>query len=236
MERVLPQHVAFIMDGNGRWANRRGLARIEGHRRGLRRVKDILQFALDTGIKYLTFYAFSTENWKRPQDEVLFLMEACERFISDELASLVKNDIRLKYLGRIAELPLSLQQTIERACELTKNNKKLCVQLAFNYGSRAEIVDGVRSIAESVARGEIRPADIDEAMISRHLYTSGVPDPDLLVRTSGEMRLSNFLLWQACYTELYVTDKFWPDFDRREFLRALNVFRRRSRRFGGLHG
>ncbi|HQP91477.1 MAG TPA: isoprenyl transferase [Candidatus Omnitrophota bacterium] len=231
---MVPKHVAFIMDGNGRWAKRRGLARIEGHRRGLKRIREALTFALDSGIKYLTFYAFSTENWKRPKEEVDFLMKACEKFIGDELAGLIKNNVRFRHIGRLAELPGSLCSQIERATELTKNNTRLCVQLAFNYGSRAEIIDAVKALSTKVKEGVLNIGDIDEKVISEALYTKDIPDPDLLIRTSGEMRVSNFLLWQLCYTEFYVIKKYWPDFDRREFLRAIKEFKKRSRRFGDI--
>ncbi len=235
-KELIPKHVAIIMDGNGRWARRHGLARIEGHRRGLARVKDAIKTALDLGISHLTFYAFSTENWKRPTNEVGFLMKACESFITEELPSLLKRDIALRHIGELDGLPESLQQTIARACELTKNNKKLTVMLAFNYGSRIEIIQAIRKISGEVSAGRVSAAEINEELVSSYLYTHGAPDPDLLIRTSGEMRISNFLLWQVCYAEFYVTQKFWPDFDKRQFLKAIFEFQKRSRRFGGLHG
>lgn len=235
-KNIVPRHVAFIMDGNGRWAKRRGLARIEGHAKGLRRIKETIKTASDIGIKYLTFFAFSTENWKRPAHEVDFLMRACENFIKDELAGLVKGDIALRHIGKLQELPESLGRCIDRACELTKNNRKLTVALAFNYGSRQEIVEAAKKIASEVFTGAFSCDSIDEEMFSRYLYTTGIPDPDLLIRTSGEMRISNFLLWQLCYAEFYVTQKCWPDFDKRQFLKAISEFQKRSRRFGGLDG
>ncbi len=232
-ERV-PVHVAFIMDGNGRWAKRRGLARIEGHRKGLKRIKETISQAMDLGIKYLTFYAFSTENWKRPKEEVDFLMMACENFIAAELPGLIKSDISLKHIGRLHELPSALASQIENAVDLTKNNSKLCVQLAFNYGARTEILDAVKKIAHDIKSGKLQESLVDESLLSSYLYTKGVPDPDLLVRTSGEMRISNFLLWQLCYSEFYVTKKNWPDFDRYEFIVAIKEYQKRRRRFGGL--
>lgn len=230
----VPEHIAFIMDGNGRWAKRRGLARIEGHARGLNRIREVIKTAQDVGVKYLTFYAFSSENWKRPAAEVGFLMKACENFIRDELPGLIKGDISLRHIGRLDGLPPSLQQSITRACELTRNNRKLTIQLAFNYGSRQEIVEAVRKISADVTAGVFTIDAIDEDMISRYLYTSGVPDPDLLIRTSGEMRISNFLLWQLSYAEFYCIERCWPDFDRRQFLKAVAEFQKRSRRFGGV--
>lgn len=234
-KKRVPQHIAFIMDGNGRWAKRRGLARIEGHVRGLNRVKEVIKAAQDAGVKYLTFYAFSSENWKRPAAEVDFLMKACENFIKDELPGLIKGDISLRHIGELDGLPESLQLSITRACELTKNNRKLVIQLAFNYGSRQEIVEAVRKIASDVGAGAFSPDAINEDLISSYLYTGGVPDPDLLVRTSGEMRVSNFLLWQLSYAEFYVIQRCWPDFDRRQFLKAIAEFQKRSRRFGGVN-
>lgn len=233
-KRPVPSHVAIIMDGNGRWAKRRGLARIEGHRRGMLRIKEVIQAAMESGIKYLTLYAFSTENWKRSKEEVDFLMKACEKFITDELPMLVKKDIALRHLGSSRDLPESLKHCIANACALTKGNKKLFLQLAFNYGSRAEIIDAVKKIAADVKAGRLAVDSIDEDVMSRSLTTAGIPDPDLWIRTSREMRLSNFLLWQLCYTELYVDEKCWPDFDRRRFLRALREYQKRSRRFGGV--
>ncbi len=230
-----PLHVAIIMDGNGRWAARRGLARSEGHRRGMATVRQIIKDALSLGIRYLTLYAFSSENWKRSEKEVAFLMRMCETILAEELPFMIHNDIRFLHTGRKEGLPESLRDTIVRVENLTKNNKKLCVILAFNYGSRREIVDAVRHIAADAAAGRLRPEDIDEKVIADALYTPGVPDPDLLIRTSGEMLLSNFLLWQMCYTELYVTKTFWPDFRKKDFEHAIKEFQKRQRRFGGVH-
>jgi len=230
-----PLHVAIIMDGNGRWATRRGLPRSEGHRRGMTVVRQTIRAALDLGVGYLTLYAFSSENWKRSEKEVAFLMQMCEVMITEELPFLIKNDIRFRHIGRKEELPETLKSAIRRGEDLTKNNRALCVVLAFNYGGRQEMVDAVRRLAGDVKEGCLAPDDIDEKAVAASLYTAGIPDPDLLVRTSGEMRLSNFLLWQICYTELYVTKVFWPDFRKKDFERALKEFRKRARRFGGAH-
>jgi len=226
-------HIAIIMDGNGRWAKRRGLPRSEGHRQGLAKAKEILFAAQNAGIAYMTFYAFSSENWKRSKDEVAFLMSACESFLKKELSALVEKNFRFKHIGRLSELPVSLQDSIVRAEEATKNNTGLGVQLAFNYGARQEIIDAIKDVVGDVGAHKLNVADITEEMFSQYLYTKGVPDPDLLIRTSGEQRISNFLLWQSCYTEFYVTKKCWPDFSRREFLHAIRDYKKRSRRFGG---
>ncbi len=228
-------HVAIIMDGNGRWAARRGLARSEGHRRGMAVVRQTIKDALSLGIRYLTLYAFSSENWKRSETEVVFLMRMCETILAEELPFMINNDIRFLHAGRKEGLPGTLRDMIVRAEDLTKNNKKLWVILAFNYGGRQEIVDAVRHIVVDVVEGRRRAEDIDEKVIAGALYARGVPDPDLLIRTSGEMRLSNFLLWQICYTEFYATNILWPDFRKRDFERALREFQKRQRRFGGAH-
>lgn len=228
-------HVAIIMDGNGRWAARRGLARSEGHRRGMAVVRQTIKDALSLGIRYLTLYAFSSENWKRSETEVVFLMRMCETILAEELPFMINNDIRFLHAGRREGLPETLRDMIIRAEDLTKNNKKLWVILAFNYGGRQEIVDAVRHIVVDVVEDRRRAEDIDEKVIAGALYVRGVPDPDLLIRTSGEMRLSNFLLWQICYTEFYVTNVLWPDFRKRDFERALREFQKRQRRFGGVH-
>lgn len=229
-----PDHVAIIMDGNGRWAKRHGLPRSEGHRRGMDVIREIIEEGLRLHVGYLTFYAFSTQNWKRPDKEVAFLMRGCEEIILRELSFMVKNNIRFQHIGQRENLPQSLQDVIERAMNLTRNNTKMTVLLAFNYGGREEILRGIRSIARDVRQGQMDPEAIDEQTVSRRLYTADIPDPDLLIRTSGEMRLSNFLLWQLCYTELYVTKTLWPDFRRKDFQRALLSFGQRSRRFGGI--
>ena len=231
----IPTHIAIIMDGNGRWAKRRGLPRSEGHRKGLGVVRDIIKAAGELGVKVLTLYAFSSENWKRTVDEVDFLMKSCEAFLNKELPSMIKNNIRFKHIGKLEDLPTSLQNCIRNSIELTRNNHKLCIQLAFNYGARLEIIDVIKKIAEDVKKGKLSSADITESLVSHYLYTKDVPDPDLLIRTSGEMRVSNFLLWQICYSEIYVTKKCWPDFNKRELMRAIEDYQKRCRRFGGVN-
>jgi len=211
------------------------LPRVEGHRRGLEVIKEIITAAGELGVRFLSLYAFSTENWKRPKEEVDFLMAACESFINAELPEMQAHDVRLKHIGRLQELPGSLRECIRRAERETQNNQKLCVQFAFNYGSRQEIIDAVRQMAEEVLSGRLAVPAITEDLFSQYLYTKGAPDPDLLIRTSGEQRISNFLLWQVCYAEFYVTKKCWPDFNRRELLRAIEDYQKRSRRFGGVH-
>ncbi|MFH1691383.1 MAG: isoprenyl transferase [Candidatus Omnitrophota bacterium] len=229
----IPVHIAIIMDGNGRWAKRHGLARMMGHRQGLESVRKIIRAAQDLNVRFLTLYAFSSENWKRSSEEVEFLMRSCESFITEELPEMIKNDVRLIHIGLKKALLPSLCTCIQNAEELTKNNKKLCVQLAFNYGSRQEIIDAVRKIASDVVASKVSIGNIDENLLSSYLYTKFAPDPDLLIRTSGEMRISNFLLWQICYTEIYVTKKFWPEFNKKEFVRAIEDYQKRKRRFGG---
>ncbi len=235
MEKV-PQHIAIIMDGNGRWARRRGLPRTEGHRRGMKALRAIIKAAPEAGVKFLTLYAFSSENWKRPQTEVDFLMKMCEAMITMELPMLIKEDIRLRHIGRLEGLPESLQRCIRNAMDLTKNNRRLGLQLAFNYGGRLEILDAVRALAARVRDGALDPEAITEETFSDALYTRGIPDPDLLIRTSGELRVSNYLLWQIAYAEIFVTKKFWPDFNRRDLDLAIRSYQKRDRRFGGLDG
>ena len=228
-----PTHVAIIMDGNGRWADRHGLPKSEGHRRGFVAVRKTVEAATACGVKYLTLYAFSSENWRRPSSEVDFLMALCRDMLRGELKDLVKNNICLHHIGRAEGLPESVRQTIHNAVELTKNNHGLHLVLAFNYGARAEITDAVRAIARQAQQGIVQPEDIDEGMVAAHLATAGIPDPDLLIRTSGEERVSNFLLWQICYSEFYSTKTLWPDFHKKDFMKALDHYRRRRRRFGG---
>lgn len=228
----LPNHVAVIMDGNGRWAKRQGLQRIMGHRRGVDALKNLLRCCKDWGISALTAYAFSTENWGRPSEEVEFLMMLFERVLRRELAEMIEEDIRIRFVGNLAGLPQSLQAEIERSMAATKDNRSVQFTVATNYGGRQEILHACRAIATQVQEGKIDPEQVDEALFERHLYTTGLPEPDLLIRTSGEMRISNFLLWQMAYAEIYVTQTAWPDFDREEFHQALRVYQNRDRRFG----
>lgn len=230
----LPHHVAVIMDGNGRWAKGRGLPRIMGHKRGVDTLKSLLRCCDDWGIAALTAYAFSTENWGRPHEEVEFLMVLFERVLRQELAELMQENIRIRFVGNLTMLPPSLQDEIDRAMADTATNSGIQFTVATNYGGRQEIVQACRAIAHQVHQGQISPEDVDEAAFERHLYTQGLEDPDLLIRTSGEMRISNFLLWQLAYAEMYITDTLWPDFDRSEFHRALSSYQQRHRRFGKL--
>lgn len=228
----LPQHVAFIMDGNGRWAKQRGLPRMAGHRQGARVLKDLVRCCKDWGIPTLTVYAFSTENWQRPLKEVEFLMRLFERLLRKELAEMHEEGVRLRFLGDLSELPETLQTEIARACEATAQNQAVTFNVAVNYGSRLEITRACQALAQQVQQGLIQPEEINEAAISQQLYTANGSDPDLLIRTSGEQRLSNYLLWQMAYTELYFTDRLWPDFDRQAFREALLSYQQRDRRFG----
>ncbi|EKQ70907.1 Undecaprenyl pyrophosphate synthetase [Leptolyngbyaceae cyanobacterium JSC-12] len=228
----LPRHVAVIMDGNGRWAKRRGMPRFMGHRRGVDALKDLLRCCRDWGIEALTAYAFSTENWGRPSEEVEFLMTLFERVLRQELREMMEENVRIRFVGNLAALPRSLQIEIEKSMEQTAGNQGIQFTVATNYGGRQEILQACRAIAQQVQQGHLNPDEIDEALFERHLYTTGICDPDLLIRTSGEMRLSNFLLWQLAYGEIYVTDTLWPDFDRHEFHQALSAYQQRERRFG----
>jgi undecaprenyl diphosphate synthase len=229
---LLPKHVAVIMDGNGRWAKRQGLPRIMGHKRGVDALKDLLRCCKDWGIQALTAYAFSTENWKRPQEEVDFLMTLFQRVLRQELREMMQEDVQIQFVGNLAALPPSLQAEISRSMAETSHNQAVKFTVATNYGGRQEILQACRAIAHKVEQGVLKPDDIDEQVFERHLYTAGINDPDLLIRTSGEMRLSNFLLWQMAYGEIYITETLWPDFDRTEFHRALSAYQRRERRFG----
>ena len=232
--KALPRHVAVIMDGNGRWAKSRGLSRIEGHRRGADTVRQVIETAGELGIGYLTLYAFSSENWSRPQKEVDALMNFLSEFIKKETKRLKKNRVRFRTIGQIDRLPQKAQRDIERARAELYECDGLTLIVALSYGSRAEIVQATRAIAEKLHRGEIVSEDITEELVSAHLHTAEFPDPDLLIRTSGEMRISNFLLWQISYAELVITPTLWPDFDRPAFLDCLEEFARRDRRYGGL--
>ncbi|BAY22281.1 undecaprenyl pyrophosphate synthetase [Calothrix sp. NIES-2100] len=231
---LLPQHVAVIMDGNGRWAKRQGLPRIMGHKAGVDALKDLLRCCKDWGIQALTAYAFSTENWKRPQEEVDFLMTLFQRVLRQELREMVEENVQIQFVGNLNALPRSLQAEISRSMAETKDNRSIRFTIATNYGGRQEILQACRAIAQKVQQGLLQPDEIDEAVFERHLYTAGISDPDLLIRTSGEMRLSNFLLWQMAYGEIYITDTLWPDFDRVEFHRALSAYQQRERRFGSV--
>jgi len=230
----LPRHVAVIMDGNGRWANQRGLPRVEGHRRGELAVREVVECCGELGIEHLTLYTFSAENWRRSEDEVQALMRLIEFVARKEIHDLHRKGVRLRVLGRLHELPPSLQDELERDINLTRENTGLNLNLAINYGGRAEIVDAARRLAEEVRRGRLEPAEIDEEALARELYYPGLPDPDLLIRTGGEMRISNFLLWQVAYSELWVTPTLWPDFHRAELVEALRAFQNRERRFGAV--
>ncbi len=230
----LPRHVAIIMDGNGRWARRRGLPRMKGHEAGFQSARSIAECCVDWEIPALTFYAFSTENWKRPRREVNFLMSRLEKFCTDRRDEFADKGVALRIIGRRDELPESLQRELEETIECTRRGEKLTLVLALNYGSRQEIVRAVRTLARKAREGKLQPEDIDEELLGRHLDTAGLPEPDLLIRTGGEQRLSNFLLWQLWYAEIYWTETFWPDFGREEFLAALREYARRERRFGGL--
>lgn len=230
--RPLPQHVAIIMDGNGRWAMRRGLPRVAGHREGVKAARAVVRAAGALGLRYLTLYAFSTENWSRPEEEVATLMGLLEESITRELPALMEHNVRLRVIGRSAGLPPGLRGGIERVVEATRNNSGLTVVMAFNYGARDEILDAVRLLARRVAVGDLAPEAITEAHMAGALYTAGIPDPDLLIRTSGEMRVSNFLLWQIAYTELWVTPTLWPEFGPADLYRAVADFQGRVRRFG----
>ncbi|HEY9849532.1 MAG TPA: isoprenyl transferase [Leptolyngbyaceae cyanobacterium] len=228
----LPRHVAVIMDGNGRWAKRQGLPRIMGHRRGVDALKDLLRCARDWGIQALTAYAFSTENWGRPLEEVDFLMTLFERVLRQELREMMEENVQIRFVGNLNALPPSLLAEIERSMDETKHNSGIKFTVATNYGGRQEILQAARKIAIQVQQGLLQPEQVDEALFEKHLYTSGICDPDLLIRTSGEMRISNFLLWQMAYAEMYITETLWPDFDRAEFHRALCAYQKRDRRFG----
>jgi len=233
----LPEHIAIIMDGNGRWANRRSLPRVAGHKAGIGPVRSTVESCARLGVKVLTLYAFSIENWKRPRAEVETLWRLLRFYLRRELPELQKNDIRLEAIGRLEALPFQVRAELEAAVEATAGNRGLLVNLAINYGGRAELVDAVNSILDAARRrGELSGLRLDEELISANLYTSESPDPDLLIRTSGEMRISNFLLWQIAYAELYITDTLWPDFGRSDLLKAIRDFQKRDRRFGGLNG
>ncbi len=228
-----PHHVAIIMDGNGRWAEKKRKLHLEGHRQGAESVKAVIRAAGEAGIEYLTLYAFSTENWSRSKEEVNGLMELLEEFIDDNIETVIEKGIKLKIIGRIEKFPESLVKKLQIAMQKTAKNSKGTLILALNYGGRAEICDAAKNIAREAVAGNLNPEQIDETLFSRYLYEPEIPDPDLMIRTSGESRLSNFLLWQLSYSELYITPTLWPDFGRDEFFEALSEFNNRKRRYGG---
>jgi undecaprenyl diphosphate synthase len=229
---TIPTHVAIIMDGNGRWAKQRHLPRVEGHRNGVESVRAIVRAAGEAGVKYLTLYAFSVENWNRPKDEVDTLMQYLAKFLKNEIPELNKSNVRLDAIGQIYRLPEFVQEQLKKTKAALAKNNGLTLILALSYGGRTEIVEAIRGIAQKVKEGQLEPAEINEQLFSQHLYTRHYPDPDLLIRTSGEMRISNFLLWQISYAELVVTPTLWPDFRKGQFFEALEEYTRRHRRFG----
>ncbi|MBL9127074.1 MAG: isoprenyl transferase [Verrucomicrobiales bacterium] len=230
----LPRHVAIIMDGNGRWAKKRGLPRVEGHRQGAESVRTLVRAAGEVGLRYLSLYAFSVENWNRPKDEVDTLMKYLARYLKNEIGELDRNNVRLEAIGQIWRLPEFVQEQLRKTRAALAKNNGLTLILCLSYGGRTEIVDAVREIAAQAKAGCIDPAEINERTVAEHLYTRNWPDPDLLIRTSGELRISNFLLWQISYAEFVVTDTLWPEFRKPQFYAALEEYTRRHRRFGGL--
>ncbi|MCQ6557884.1 isoprenyl transferase [Paenibacillus mendelii] len=230
----IPKHIAIIMDGNGRWAKNRGLPRIAGHHTGMKAVKRITMAADRLGVKYLTLYAFSTENWKRPKAEVEFLMKLPQEFLSIELNELVEKNVQVRMMGHKEDLPSYTLEAVEEAIRQTANNTGLVLNFALNYGSRKEMIEAVKLIAESVRDGEMDPDQIGEQEFAEKLLSCGLPDPDLLIRTSGELRLSNFMLWQLAYSEMWFTDVYWPEFTEDHFHEAVREYQRRARRYGGL--
>ena len=229
---VPPQHIAFIMDGNGRWARKRLLPRMFGHRAGTKATKAMVEACDELGVKYLTVYAFSSENWARPLTEVDALMKLMIEMMRQEIDGMMKNNVRFKVLGNVSKLPESTRRELERGVELTKDNTGVQFNIAVSYGGREEIVDAARAIALKVKDGSLDPAALDEATFARHLYLPDVPDPELLIRTGGDLRVSNYLLWQIAYTEIYVTSTLWPDFDKKELIKAVEAYHNRQRRFG----
>jgi len=232
--KKIPKHIAIIMDGNGRWAKKKNLPRIFGHKEGAKSVRDITEACAEIGVSYLTLYAFSTENWKRPKNEINFLMNLLYDYLIKEEKTLIKNNIKLDTIGDISKLPENIQKRLNEVKNKTRNNKKMTLILALNYGSRYEITQAVKKIASAVKNGKIKISQINEALISKNLYTSEYPEPDLLIRTSGEQRISNFLLWQIAYAELYISKVLWPDFRRKELYKAIIEYSKRERRYGGL--
>jgi len=233
-DAIIPKHIGIIMDGNGRWAKSRGLARINGHKEGMLVLKSTVESCKNLGVDFLTVYAFSTENWKRPKIEVSFLLNLLKYYIKSELDYLKENKVALKFIGSrigLSKKIISMMEMIERE---TSAGSEMVFTIAFNYGGRMEITDSLKNIAILVKKGEINPKDIDEELISQHLYTALMPDPDLIIRTSGEFRTSNFLLWQSAYSEYYISDMLWPDFNENELFKAIKVYNSRNRRFGGV--
>jgi len=228
----LPKHIAIIMDGNGRWAKKRNLERIVGHQKGIESVREIVQFCREVGIKVLTLYAFSVENWRRPKKEIQALMNLLKKYLRIELDELQKNDIRLMTIGNINDLPPSVSKLLKEVMEKTKKCDGMILNLALSYGGRDEIIQAIQKLVKDIKSGNLKEEEITEVSFSRYLFTNGLPDPDLLIRTSGEKRLSNFLLWQMAYTEIYVTEILWPDFKRDDMIRALIDYQNRERRFG----
>lgn len=233
-ELKFPKHIAIIMDGNGRWARQRGLPRTAGHRAGMERIRDAVAFCLKHGISYLTLYAFSTENWKRPPEEVNFLMDLFESGIKDEVDKMAEQNVRVRFIGLKTNLRPSLLKLMEESEAKTENNQALVLNLAINYGGRAEIVSATKKIIQAVRCGELDADKLDEALFSQMLFTAGQPDPDLLIKPGKETRISNFLLWQLAYTELYFSDKFWPDFQTEDLMEAVRFYSKKERRFGGV--
>ncbi|UCD83638.1 MAG: isoprenyl transferase [Deltaproteobacteria bacterium] len=236
MERLikerLPRHVAVIMDGNGRWAEKRSLSRIEGHKQGVKAIRDTVETARRLGINVLTLYAFSRENWKRPKREVTALMRLLKEYLKRELQEMLDNDIRLVAMGNLEDLPPDVRKTLRETIHKTRSRNGMILNLAVSYSGRAELLRAVKRICQDNSKGKLRAQEITSEVFSRYLFTNGLPDPDLLIRTSGEFRLSNFLLWQIAYTEIYVTDVLWPDFRKKDFIKALLDYQKRERRFG----
>ncbi len=228
----IPKHIAIIMDGNGRWAKKRGLPRVAGHKRGVDTVKEIVEACAEIGVKFLTLYTFSTENWKRPKDEVSTLMRLLLNSLRDRVNELNDNDIRLTTIGNIDALPVAVRKQLEFDIERTKNNKKMVLNLALSYSGRWELLEAIKQITDSAVQGKIKSKDIDEKIVSSFLTTKDIPDPDLVIRTSGEFRVSNFLLWQIAYSEFIITETLWPDFSKFDLYDAIKIFQKRERRFG----
>ena len=228
----IPEHITIIMDGNGRWAKKRGLPRAAGHKRGVDTVKEITESCADLGVKYLTLYTFSTENWNRPKDEVSTLMRLLLKSLRERVSELNKNNIRLTTIGDIASLPFAVQNELREAIEKTKKNDKMTLNLALSYSGRWELIEAIKSIGKLISQNKLTVDEINEKSLKEHLTTKNIPDPDLLIRTSGEFRVSNFLLWQIAYTEFYISDMFWPDFNKQHLIEAIKSFQNRERRFG----